>query len=423
LDIQISNEHCFGCHSRSGRIATNYEGWHETLLDEKEVTGKKKIRILQDKRVFEFVAADVHHTAGLECIDCHNSYELMGDGNLYHHEEQAVKTRCDDCHFTNLTNTTTYAELDSAMLKIFDLRKYDHINKKMIKGKVSEVALMNTFFENDTAWMVGKNSGKVHPLNPPASVCTKNEAHESLTCSSCHTAWAPQCIGCHNEFDRNTEGYDLLENKFVDGSWVEYVGTFLAEPPTLGVREGENKKIEPALPGMIMTIDKESFHSSNDNHSSYDLKSSDKSWTFLRLFSPAAPHTTSTKGRNCKSCHNNPLAIGYGRGELNFEILHGAGKWNFIPEYAANKYDGLPEDAWIGFLSNSSDDLKSSDENTSSTRTDFRPFTIEEQKRILTVGSCLTCHEENSEVILKSLDEDFRKYVLKVSDKCILTEW
>ena len=430
LNIHISNDHCFGCHSRSGRISTNYEGWHETLLDEKEVTGKKKFRTLQDKRVFEFITADVHHTAGLECIDCHNSYELMGDGVSYLHEEQAVKTRCEDCHFENNPNTVTYSELDSAMIKIFDLRKYDHIDKKMIKAKDSEVTLMNTFFENDTAWMVGKNSGKIHPLNPPASICTGNEAHESLTCSSCHTAWAPQCIGCHNEFDRNAEGYDLLENNFVDGSWVEYVGTFLAEPPTLGVREGENKKIEPAIPGMIMTIDKNSLYSSDDLKSSDEYKQEDESIIFHRLFAPAAPHTTSAKGRSCKSCHNNSLAIGYGRGELNYEILDGAGKWNFIPEYASNKYDGLPEDAWIGFLSNSSDDLpdgkagfKSSDEFIRSTRTDFRPFTLEEQKRILTIGACLTCHDENSGIILNSLDEDFKSYLLKISEDCVLPKW
>ena len=32
LSLNISNNHCFGCHSRSGRISTNYEGWFETLL-------------------------------------------------------------------------------------------------------------------------------------------------------------------------------------------------------------------------------------------------------------------------------------------------------------------------------------------------------------------------------------------------------
>ncbi len=29
LTINADNGHCFGCHSRSGRISTNYEGWHE----------------------------------------------------------------------------------------------------------------------------------------------------------------------------------------------------------------------------------------------------------------------------------------------------------------------------------------------------------------------------------------------------------
>jgi hypothetical protein len=416
LDIHISNDHCFGCHSRSGRISTNYEGWHETLLHENEVTGKKKFQILQDKRVFEFVSADVHHTAGLECIDCHNSYELMGDGNLYHHEEQAVKIRCEDCHFETKPKTVSYNQLDSAMLKIFDLRKYAHIDKKMIRGMDSELTLMNTYFKDDTAFLVGKNSGKTHPLNPPAAICTKNHAHESLTCSSCHTAWAPQCIGCHNEFNRNAQGYDLLENKFVKGEWVEYVGKFMADLPTLGVRVGDKNQIEPAIPGMILTIDKASFYSSDDIKPALPSgRSSDESVLFHRLFAPVAPHTTSTKGRDCKSCHNNPLAIGYGRGALIYEVSDGIGKWKFTPEYAANKYDRLPEDAWIGFSFSHDPPL--------STRTDFRPFNMEEQKRILTVGACLTCHEDNPEIMLKIIDEDFEKYLLKISKKCVLPEW
>jgi len=417
LDILISNDHCFGCHSRSGRISTNFEGWHETLLDEKDVTGHTNYRVLQDKRVFEFISADVHHTAGMDCIDCHNSYEVMGDGNLYMHEESAVKIRCEDCHFNTKPETTTYDQLDAESKNIFDLRKFKHSKKNMIKGSKSGIALINTIYEKDMGIMISKNSGKVFPLSPPASICSKDHAHESLTCSSCHTAWAPQCIGCHNAFDPEATGFDLLENKFAKGEWVEYVGIFFAESPTLGVREGKSNKIEPAIPGMIMTIDKASYQFSDN------LMSSDDSILFHRLFAPAAPHTTSTKGRSCKSCHNNPLAIGYGRGELIYEIKDGAGKWNFTPQFAANKYDGLPEDAWIGFLTNTADKIKSPGINWQSTRTDFRPFSITEQKRILQVGACLTCHDMSSEVILESLDEDFTTYLNKVSNQCILPEW
>ncbi len=303
------------------------------------------------------------------------TWRLWEMKNYYLHKEQAVKTLCEDCHFKTKPNTITYDQLDSAALKIFDLRKYDHINKEMILGIQSNSVLMNSYFDKDTARMVSKNDRKVMALNPPAEICTKDHAHNRLTCSSCHTAWAPQCIGCHNEFDKNSKGYDLLDKKFVKGEWVEYVGNFLADLPTLGVREIENGKIEPAIPGMILTIDKESFYSSDE------LKSSDESLIFHRLFSPASPHTTSTKGRGCKSCHNDPLALGYGRGDLVYEIVNGSGIWTFKPEFAANKYDGLPEDAWIGFFQESS--------SVNSTRTDFRSFSVEEQKQILTVGACL----------------------------------
>ncbi len=404
LDINISNDHCFGCHSRSGRISTNYKGWHETLLDENDVDGKVGFRVLQDKRVFEFISEDVHHKAGMDCIDCHNSYETMGDGTVYLHEEKAVKIRCEDCHFSGKPELVEYDELDTESRKIFDLRRFKHRDKWMIRGKESDIALVNTFTENDSAFMIAKNKGTKHLMNPPASICTR-DAHKNLSCSACHTAWAPQCIGCHNEFDKNAAGYDLLANRPLTGTWVEYVGKFLAEPPTLGVWEGDKKQISPAIPGMALTIDKSGF------------TGTDEKMIFHRLFAPAAPHTTSTKGRSCKSCHNNPLAIGYGRGDLIYKIADGTGIWNFKSTYAATKYDGLPEDAWIDF------DLRKTHQNGISTRTDFRPFSMEEQKRILRVGACLTCHEEDSEVMINSLDEDFEIYMKKMSSRCIKPDY
>jgi len=416
LDIKISNDHCFGCHSRSGRISTNYEGWHETLLDESDTYGKGDYRILQDKRVFEYVSEDVHHKAGMDCIDCHNSFEVMGDGQIYLHQEQAVKIRCEDCHFNERPQLAIYNELDTESKKIFDLRKFRHKEKLMIREKGSGITLINTFLENDSAFMVGKNSGQRHPMNQPPSICTK-AAHESLTCSACHTAWAPQCIGCHNKYDSNADGYDLLANQPLTGTWVEYVGNFMAEPPTLGVRMGDKKQVLPAIPGMILSIDRSTYPSD-------DSKSPDESdIIFHRLFAPAEPHTTSSKGRSCKSCHNDPLAIGYGHGELNFNIDGGKGKWIFKPQYAPNKYDGLPEDAWIAFNLNLHDGTEKSNLINLSTRTNFRPFNLEEQQRILLVGACLTCHEENTPVIAKSLEVNMVDYLKEISEDCIIPDW
>ena len=127
------------------------------------------------------------------------------------------------------------------------------------------------------------------------------------------------------------------------------------------------------------------------------------------------------KGRSCKSCHNDPVAIGYGEGELIYEINNGKGHWKFTSKYRENENDGLPEDAWIPFDYSNTDYYD--DIFSHSTRDNFRPFTVIEQKKILTVGACLTCHKEDSKVIKKSLKIDFSEYLQMTSDKCILPEF
>jgi hypothetical protein len=84
ISVKVPKEACFGCHSRSGRIATSYEGWHETLMDEASAKTKPgwptQFRELTDGRIFEKHPADVHFEKGMACIDCHVATEIMGDG-------------------------------------------------------------------------------------------------------------------------------------------------------------------------------------------------------------------------------------------------------------------------------------------------------------------------------------------------------
>ena len=405
LSLKITNEHCFGCHSRSGRLSTNYEGWHETLLEAEAVPDSDSFRILQDLRVFRFVGEDIHHNADMACIDCHNSYELMGDGNLYMHEEQQVKIRCEDCHFEGKGSTMKLADFDTESSKIAGLRNLFSPQRQYLKIATSAYPMINTYVDDqENKWLIGKNSGDTMPMIAPAAICTQGEGHNSLSCRSCHTSWAPQCIGCHNEFDPEPQGFDLLENRFKEGEWVEYIGEYLSDSPVLGITEDTNgKKVQTFVPGMVLSIDRASFS-----------KGSEEETIFHRLFAPTSAHTTTAKGRSCKSCHNKPNAIGYGRGKLTYSIVNGSGRWDFMPRFANSKYDGLPEDAWIPFLGERN--------GLAATRLNARPFNIEEQKRILRVGACLTCHKENSSVMLQSLD-DFETALLSLSPECILPDW
>jgi len=197
----------------------------------------------------------------------------------------------------------------------------------------------------------------------------------------------------------------MVKNLEKQGSWVEFVGEYNAGLPVLGIRKtASGQEIIPVVPGMVLTIDLASY--TKDQHDSL---------LFKRLFAPAAPHTTAAKGRSCVSCHNNSEALGYGKGILTYVIDEDKGFWKFNSHYKNNSHDGLPEDAWVGFL----DDRKG---QVVSTRTDVFPFSVDQQKSILTLGACLTCHDEKSAVMVQSV-VNFDSLVKTISLKCILPVW
>ena len=398
IDIQVSNDRCKSCHSRSGRMSLSYEGWNETSMKSNEVTDTMHFKVLPDDRVVEHVSSDIHFQKGMVCIDCHGSYEIMGDGKRHIHKEDAVNIQCVDCHPAGNPNTQEVGKLtDRESLMIAGLRKVDP-DTRVVLSKKGYQPILNTMVDStNRIFLKDKLTGQMHESKPMSAVCSKGNGHRRLTCESCHTAWVPQCIGCHTAFEKNTPGMDMLTGKPTTGSWIEYAGKIMAEPPVLGINEKDGGKVVTAMPGMIMTIDKESFSRGAGSR-------------FYRLFAPASGHTTQREGRSCKSCHNNPLTIGYGRGELRFDASVVGGKWTFLPRFALNSNDKLPEDAWIGFMKEAMTPY--------STRSGLRPFSVQEQARILEVGSCLTCHDEKSKVMEQAL-EDFVLAMSKRSARCI----
>lgn len=387
ISTYLPSERCFGCHSRSGRISMNYQGWHETVLDYRKVDpADSSLTILADGRVVERVSADVHHEAGLECIDCHTSRETMGDGESHTHQEQAIETSCTSCHFSSAPSTLTWTELTDEDRRIVALREgWELPGRRFLASDRSGLALVNTYLDSlGRPVLEGKLDGRVRRLASPAAACT-GAGHERLSCQSCHSEWAPQCIGCHTQ-------------RLESGEWLELVSDFRPEPPVLGVRDSTDR-IEPFIPGMIMTLNQVSAHG--------DPTESVGTGSFHRLYAPSVPHTTSSGGRSCESCHLDPLAVGFGRGTLQ---LDGSGRWIFSPVYGPAR-DGLPADAWTPFLRPA--DLPNA------TRSDARPLTPDEQLAVLRVGACLTCHPgEDSR--WSALYTDFEAALSGVTTSCIV---
>jgi hypothetical protein len=402
LSLQVDNGTCFGCHSRSGRISTSYEGWHEVHGP----VPAGRTRSLPDGRTLTFVQPDVHHTRGMDCIDCHSSLEVMGDGKAHARKSAQVRMRCQDCHAAPGAALATLPaqRLDPESRRILAQRPWAALKPAYFLKNSQGEALVNGFLDPKSGRpvLVSKRTGKIRALKPMRPECGAG-GHDKLSCGSCHSRWTPRCNGCHTSQEPKALAYDWLADADVPGAWREKGGEFRADLPTLGIREQKTAQgrlttsVDTFAPGMVMTLELPGQAASR----------------FQRLYGRVEPHTTQKAVRSCKSCHNDPVALGYGRGQLRFEPAPGGGRWRFLPEASA-VVDGMPQDAWIPFLGQRPGPV--------STREDVRPFSLEEQRRILSAGACLTCHPGDSKVMGAAI-RDFKAVLRRTTGKCRAALW
>lgn len=411
LSLDVANAQCFGCHNRSGRIATSYEGWHELAEVPPAAPGGgrgARLRLVEGDRPFERRLPDIHHERGLDCIDCHTSAEVMGDGVAHARKSGQLRSACTDCHAPAgaALRTVPASALDPESRRLLALRAWPGPAATRHGINSRGEPLVNVVVDaSGRAEMVRKRTGERLPLKPASRACARDRGHGRLACGSCHTAWAPRCVTCHTSFDPASAGWDWLAGAETSGEWNERAGDFEAGPPALGVRAAtaaDRGTIETFVPGMVMTLDDSRHPGGRPGTRS------------VRLYARLDPHTTRREARSCQSCHNDPRALGYGSGELRFARDGATGRWRFTPASPPLAADGLPADAWIPFLG--------SREGPVSTRDDARPFTVEEQRRILTVGACLTCHDGRAPP-LREAAADFGAVLARRSAKCAVPSW
>ncbi|MCB1159681.1 MAG: cytochrome c3 family protein [Leptospiraceae bacterium] len=201
-----TDETCFNCHSRSGRISLSYKGLFElTNPEETDIPFS-----LPDGRVTYKQKADLHYEAGLSCIECHGKEDVMGDGKS-ETKTEAVKARCTDCH------------------------KKDREFKITLKHK-NKVIFVNAYKQH---------SGH-------------DTEHDKLSCETCHSQKAPQCYGCHISYEPEFKSYNHLTEKMEKGKWIEEFGEYRSELPVLG--KTKDGIIRPFVPGMKLSIDTSKFY-------------------------------------------------------------------------------------------------------------------------------------------------------------------
>lgn len=124
----MTAEDCLSCHTGSNRTVFQYMGIrtddnrdltlarasgsdlqfeYATLIDnglnpDARLHGFAQDQLIEyedlDRDGRDDTPPDVHYEAGMQCVDCHTSNEMHGDGRIYSRQNQATETRCVHCH-------------------------------------------------------------------------------------------------------------------------------------------------------------------------------------------------------------------------------------------------------------------------------------------------------------------------------------
>ncbi|MDJ0833471.1 MAG: hypothetical protein QNJ69_08110 [Gammaproteobacteria bacterium] len=321
LSARVGDGRCFGCHSRSGRIALNYSGLAE--VESAMAPASTQYSQLLDGRLVEHRAADIHQRAGMSCIDCHTSKDVMGASTTGHNIASTVDIGCQDCH----NNQQPAVSLDQfpPELEFFKARiPFATLpGQKFLVTANQSTPLWNIELRDQHLFLHRKLDNQL--LEIPqwrAASHQLQEEHQRLHCDSCHSQWAPQCNGCHLQYDEAQEQWDHVDKQITAGRWIETRWDIHNDLPGLGVDQAD--QIRPFIPGMILTIE----------HPAWQTQK------FKRVFSALSPHTSGA-ARDCDSCHGSSQALGLGAGVLKMTT----DGWQFTPEKKILD-DLLPADAW-----------------------------------------------------------------------------
>jgi len=295
-------EVCLKCHNRSGRIGLSYIG-----LLENPAGGPTSISY---GRHAVHITPDIHYAKGMDCIDCHTSRDVMGDGKPHTHWYDQVEIRCEDCHGSGSQTPKTTTALRENEDAIRESRQYAQpiaLGSQLVTTSRGR-PFSNVVFDKGTYLLITKRTGRRLPIR---QILGSREhtinGHDKMACTACHSKAVPQCFGCHTQYNQQQMGMDYIQGKETPGRFSETEDARSAYPFALVCnRLG---KIEPTTPGcqtFVSITDKDGKSSKQEDVFPFRGKRQ------LR-FAPFYSHNTGTRAVGCRECHTNPAFMGFGQ--------------------------------------------------------------------------------------------------------------
>lgn len=420
---------CTHCHTRGRRIGTTFVGMfeydyvndgHAPPFDEQA----KPQETLFTKEYLH-VRKDVHFERGMECVDCHTSIDVHGDGNIYPATVYQVEITCYDCHGTPekypwelpvgygtpvildggkgiyKDGTKEYLLTSRGNVKANWIREKDKAYVfSLYTGKKHEIPLLRDIKLHDT---FKTQQGKV-------AMSTIQKHVEKLECYACHATWAPQCFGCHMQYDRRAKGTDwITTSKKVDPATgrqtitkgfgdlsLENRSFMRWENPILGINL--RGKVSPLAPGCQVFY---TFLDEKGNIKAFNKHYTTSTGHNSPTLAPMHPHSISLVARTCEDCHTNPKSIGYGTGNSR-----SAGKLMgdqpLFQDLSAGVYGDIPDAKTGQWQTPKIDDFpyaldqlmaRSGKQIQNMPLPEDRPLNSEERNLVEREGLCMGCHQ------------------------------
>ncbi len=478
-EVQYSGipvETCTTCHNRGKRIGTSYQGLMESPYHSpytEDGTGQPALHT----KHYVAMQQDVHYREGMLCQDCHTSNDVHGDGFIRAANLASVEIECSDCHGT----PEAYPwELPLGYMDEFDQKPavgpprgtarqlpdylqygtvYDPQDGYLLSARgnplpnvvrVGNEVVVHTAGGKDLKLKPLKLLAQTNQLEPdaPVAMCAVRDHIDRMECYTCHTAWYPQCYGCHvkvdysgdrgsfdwlaaghqhaqdaHAADRGETGYETR----IPGQIEEQRSYTRWEDPPLGVN-GEGR-ISPVAPGCqpsftVIGPDGQPVLLNHIFRTPSGMEGGGEHGQLCIDMSPVTPHTVTKHARSCESCHTSVKALGYGIG--GGRLTRAANKALRVDLETADK-QLLPKNArtqfaaiqnlsadWSRFVTEDGQQLQTVGHHFKGSR----PLNQRERQRLDRRGVCLACHQEIPD---QSLAVNLLHHVAEVSGQMPVT--
>ncbi len=268
---------------------------------------------------------DIHLEKGMQCIDCHFTQDVHGNGKLYGETRNAVEIGCVDCHGTIYSKATlktsgpaSAGDVSSNLLRLRtpfkQARFYWQDGKLCQRSNVVE----------GRQWEVVQTLDSITPGNPHYSEKSRlaktmqkdgvtwghvddmqklAHADSRMTCYSCHSSWTTSCFGCHLSMTANQKTPMLHNEGETTRNYTNYNFMVLRDDVYMLGVDGTvtGNKIAPVRSACAVVV---SSQNANRNWLYQQQQTISAPGFSGEAFSTYVPHTVrATETKGCTDCH------------------------------------------------------------------------------------------------------------------------